>query len=174
MTHRSYQSAAICAAVLQIALVAGCSKAGEPEQAAPPLYKVRLDTSKGLVEIQVHRDWAPVGADHFYQLVKAGYYDGARFFRVVPNFVVQFGLAADPAVTKKWDHAITDDPVRQTNRAGTLVYAAESTPILRIHRLHRLLDRNAQGRTPDPRNCSSTCRIMLASTRAALRPSAKY
>jgi peptidyl-prolyl cis-trans isomerase A (cyclophilin A) len=72
----------------------------------------------------VHRDWAPIGADHFYELVKSGYFDGCRFFRVVPGFVVQFGLAADPAVTRKWKApSLRDDPVKQHNVRGTLVYA---------------------------------------------------
>src|ERR1051325_987107 len=109
---------------------AGCgSKETEPakesrqaEQAAPPAkpaeepakpapagaYKVLLDTSKGPIVIEVHPDWAPLGAQHFRELVKAGFYNGARFFRVVPNFVVQFGLAANPAVTKKWETPIKD------------------------------------------------------------------
>jgi peptidyl-prolyl cis-trans isomerase A (cyclophilin A) len=123
-------------------LMFGCSKPAEPPKTAeekapaqpaeppkpeatqaPATFKVRFDTSKGPFEIEVHRDWAPLGADHFYALVKSGYFDEARFFRVVPNFVVQFGLAADPAVTKKWDKPITDDPVTQTNRAGSIVYA---------------------------------------------------
>ncbi len=105
------------------------AEAPKPEAAktaagqAPAVFKVRFDTSKGPFEIEVHRAWAPKGADHFYQLVKSGYYDGARFFRVVPNFVVQFGLAANPAVTKKWDKTIPDDPVMQTNRMGSIVYA---------------------------------------------------
>ena len=90
---------------------------------APPLFKVRLDTSKGPVVIEVHKDWAPVGAQRFYELVKTGFYNGARFFRVVPNFVVQFGLAADPSLTKKWDKPIKDDPVTQTNRTGSVVFA---------------------------------------------------
>lgn len=94
-----------------------------PEEKAATTFKVKFDTSKGPVIIEVHRDWAPIGAAHFEQLVKSGFYNGARFFRVVPNFVVQFGLAADPAVTKKWDNVIQDDPVTQTNRIGTLTYA---------------------------------------------------
>jgi len=96
-------------------------------QAAAPVpakFKVTFDTTKGPVVVEVHRDWAPIGADHFYKLVKSGYYDGCRFFRVVPNFIVQFGIAADPAVTRKWKTpAIVDDPVKQHNVRGTLVYA---------------------------------------------------
>jgi cyclophilin family peptidyl-prolyl cis-trans isomerase len=73
--------------------------------------------------IEVHREWAPLGADHFYELVKAGYYSEARFFRVVPKFVVQFGLAAIPAMTKQWDKSIDDDPVGHTNSRGTVAFA---------------------------------------------------
>jgi peptidyl-prolyl cis-trans isomerase A (cyclophilin A) len=100
-------------------------KTAAPAQAAqaPAVFKVLLDTSKGPIHIEVHREWAPKGVDHFYQLVKSGFFDGARFFRVVPNFVVQFGLAASPATTAKWSKAITDDPVTQTNRVGSIVYA---------------------------------------------------
>jgi peptidyl-prolyl cis-trans isomerase A (cyclophilin A) len=78
-----------------VPILAGCSSSAN-------LVKVKLDTSKGAVVIEVHRDWAPIGTDHFLALVKAGYYDGDRFFRVVPGFVVQFGLNGDPAVTAKW------------------------------------------------------------------------
>jgi peptidyl-prolyl cis-trans isomerase A (cyclophilin A) len=66
---------------------------------APASYTVNFDTSKGLVVVQVHRDWAPLGADRFYNLVKNGFFDEARFYRVVPNFMVQFGMNANPAVT---------------------------------------------------------------------------
>jgi peptidyl-prolyl cis-trans isomerase A (cyclophilin A) len=97
----------------------------EPKKAVEDknIYRVRLDTSKGPITVEVHRDWAPIGADRFQQLVKDGFYDGARFFRVVPNFVVQFGLAADPAKTKKWDKPIKDDPVKRTNSRGSIVFA---------------------------------------------------
>jgi peptidyl-prolyl cis-trans isomerase A (cyclophilin A) len=144
------KSTALCLAAVQLLLLAACSKPSEqpktaeekpspPAQpAAPPPsaeapttapgqapanFKVRFDTSKGPFVVEVHRDWAPIGVDRFYQLVKSGYFDGARFFRVVPNFVVQFGLAADPAITKKWDKPIADDPVVQSNRLGSIVYA---------------------------------------------------
>ncbi len=101
----------------------GCS--GSSQQAhAPDLYKVNLDTSKGAVVIEVHRDWAPLGADRFYELVKGGYYDGARFFRVLPGFMAQFGIAADPKVTAKWKDAnLQDDAVRQSNIRGMVTFA---------------------------------------------------
>ena len=91
---------------------------------APATFNVTFDTTKGPVVVQVHRDWAPIGADHFYGLVKAGYFDGCRFFRVMPNFIVQFGIAGDPAMTRKWkEQNLTDDPVTHHNSRGTLVYA---------------------------------------------------
>lgn len=86
-------------------------------------YKVLMATSKGDITIEVHRDWAPIGAQRFYDLVQSGFYDNARFFRYVPNFIIQFGLAADPAVTKKWDRNLADDPVTHTNRAGSVTFA---------------------------------------------------
>ncbi len=88
-------------------------------------FKVRFVTGKGPVIIEVHPSWAPLGAEQFRKLVQAKYFDGVRFFRVVPRFVVQFGLAASPAVTRKWDHEIADDPVTQTNRAGSLSFATK-------------------------------------------------
>jgi peptidyl-prolyl cis-trans isomerase A (cyclophilin A) len=118
--------------ITTLLLLSACSKSTEPQKssaeaerqpAAPTPYKVRFVTSKGPIVVEVHNDWAPIGAAHFRELVKAGYYNGARFFRVVPRFVVQFGLAANPAVTKKWDNAIKDDPVTQTNRTGSLAFA---------------------------------------------------
>jgi peptidyl-prolyl cis-trans isomerase A (cyclophilin A) len=110
-------------------------KAPEPAPAPPPkkvetanTFKVKFETSKGPIIVEVHKDWAPIGAAHFEELVKAGFYNGARFFRVVPNFMVQFGIAANPAVTKKWDRPIQDDPVTQTNRVGAMTYAATGSP----------------------------------------------
>jgi len=120
--------------------------AAQPKSApapAPATFKVLFDTTKGSFEVEVHRDWAPLGAERFFRLVKSGYFNGAAFFRVVPNFVVQFGLAADPAVTKKWDTPIKDDPVKQTNRIGSIVYAATSSPNSRTTQLFINLRSNA-------------------------------
>ena len=91
---------------------------------APALCKVKFTTSAGDFTVQVHRDWAPLGADRFYNLVRRGFFTNASFFRVVPGFVVQFGLSADPAVNQAWQDAkIQDDPVTQSNKRGTLVFA---------------------------------------------------
>jgi peptidyl-prolyl cis-trans isomerase A (cyclophilin A) len=100
------------------------AEAPKKSEKAPDLFKVNLDTSKGAVVIEVHRDWAPIGADHFYNLVKTGFYDEARFFRVVRNFVVQFGIAANPETHRLWESiALPDDPVEQHNARGTVTYA---------------------------------------------------
>jgi peptidyl-prolyl cis-trans isomerase A (cyclophilin A) len=91
---------------------------------APELFKAQFTTTKGDFVVEVHRDWAPLGADRFYNLVKTGFFSNAAFFRVVPGFVVQFGLSANPAVNKAWDSAkIKDDPVKQGNKRGTIVFA---------------------------------------------------
>lgn len=87
-------------------------------------FRVKFETSKGDFVAQVNPEWAPLGAAQFRSLVEAGFYDGAKFFRVVPNFVVQFGLAADPAVTAKLgSNPIPDDPVKESNRRGRLTFA---------------------------------------------------
>src|ERR1700753_1263045 len=72
---------------------------------APPMYRVDLDTTKGPFTVEVHRDWAPIGADRFYNLVKNGFYDNTRFFRVIEGFMVQFGVNGDPKVASVWKGA---------------------------------------------------------------------
>lgn len=91
---------------------------------APPQYRVHLDTTAGLITIEVERALAPRGADRFYELVQRGFYDGVAIFRVVPGFVAQFGLHGDPRVNKVWrDARIPDDPVRAKNERGTICFA---------------------------------------------------
>jgi peptidyl-prolyl cis-trans isomerase A (cyclophilin A) len=91
---------------------------------APDTYQVKFDTTRGEFTVTVTRAWSPLGADRFYTLVKHHYFDNARFFRVLPNFVVQFGLSANPAVNTAWEKAtIKDDPRSQSNKRGTLVFA---------------------------------------------------
>lgn len=91
---------------------------------APAMYKAQFTTTKGDFVVEVHRDWAPLGADRFYNLVRAGFFTNASFFRVVPGFVVQFGLSANPAVNKVWMSAnIKDDPVKTGNKRGNIVFA---------------------------------------------------
>jgi len=88
------------------------------------MYQVKLESSKGDVIIEVHENWAPIGAARFKELVESGFFDGARFFRVIDGFMVQFGLAADPAVTAKWKKQhLQDDPVAQSNERGMITFA---------------------------------------------------
>ena len=91
---------------------------------APASYKAKFDTSKGVFVIEVTRAWAPQGADRFYNLVKNGFFDNTRFFRVIPNFMVQFGISGDPALNTKWRVArIPDDRPAQSNTRGMVTFA---------------------------------------------------
>jgi peptidyl-prolyl cis-trans isomerase A (cyclophilin A) len=99
-------------------------KATPKTEQAPDVFKLNLDTSKGPVVIEMHRDWAPIGVDHLYNLVKIGFYDGDYFFRYVRGFIVQFGINGDPKINNTWRNVnLPDDPVKQSNVAGTLTYA---------------------------------------------------
>jgi peptidyl-prolyl cis-trans isomerase A (cyclophilin A) len=101
---------------------------GGADEKAPDTFKVKFDSSAGPFVIEVHRAWAPLAADHFYTLVKNGFYDEARFFRVVPNFMVQFGIAGDPSMQSKYNASIKDDPVKQSNKKGYVTFAQTSAP----------------------------------------------
>jgi len=106
---------------------AQASNLGNPAaltEKAPATYKAKFDTSKGVFVIEVHRDWAPNGADRFYNLVKNGFFDNARFFRIASGFVAQFGVNGDPKISAVWRAArIKDDPVVQSNKRGFITYA---------------------------------------------------
>ena len=96
----------------------------EMNQTAPATFKARFQTSKGDFVIEAHRDWAPQGVDRFYNLVKNGFYDDVRFFRVLKGFMAQFGISGDPRVSSVWREAkIADDPVKQKNTPGMVSYA---------------------------------------------------
>jgi len=92
--------------------------------AAPAIYRVKIETTQGEFVMEVHRDWAPIGADRFYNLVRAGFYDDSRFFRVIAGRFAQFGIAGDPPIAAVWrNQSIPDDPVRQKNIRGTFAFA---------------------------------------------------
>ena len=104
-------------------------KADLPADVPPSgTYEVEFDTDVGKFIVTVKREWAPRGAHRFYRLVQDGYYDGAGFFRVIKGFMVQWGLAADPAATAKWDVNIQDDPVVQSNQRGYITFAKTGAP----------------------------------------------
>src|SRR5713101_1549814 len=91
---------------------------------APDTYKAKFDTSKGAFVITVHRDWAPLGSDRFYNLVKGGFFDDCRFFRVLDDFMAQVGINGNPAVQAAWrDARISDEPVKQSNKRGMVSFA---------------------------------------------------
>jgi cyclophilin family peptidyl-prolyl cis-trans isomerase len=93
-------------------------------QPAPERFRVDLETNKGGIGIEVVREWSPHGADRFYNLVRHGYYDGARFFRVIAGRWAQFGINGDPAVSRVWrTRTIPDDPRVESNARGTIAYA---------------------------------------------------
>jgi peptidyl-prolyl cis-trans isomerase A (cyclophilin A) len=126
-----FQASIVFAAALVLGVaLAGAVQAGnlsDPaslNEQAPAAYKVKFDTSKGSFVVEVHRDWAPNGADRFYNLVKNGFYNDARFFRVIEGFMVQFGINGNPKVSAVWQNAdIADDPVKQSNERGMITYA---------------------------------------------------
>ena len=90
---------------------------------APAVYKVAVQSTQGAFVLEVRRDWAPIGADRFYNLVRAGFYDDSRFYRVTARFA-QFGIAGDPAIAGVWRSVeIADDPVRQSNTRGRFAFA---------------------------------------------------
>lgn len=137
------KSSAFCLCVFAALITASCSKVvPPPNEKAPATYRVLLDTTRGPITVEVTRADAPNGADRFYNLVKAQYFDGARFFRVVPRFVVQFGIAGDPKLYAKWNVPIKDDPVLVSNTRGTLCFAAASAPNTRTTQLFINLGEN--------------------------------
>lgn len=120
------------AALLAAALLAGCATRSPltvPDRAAlaraaPDSFDVRFETTRGAFVVRARRDWSPRGVDRFHYLAGQGYYDGARFFRVIAGFVAQFGLSGQPALDSIWSgRSIPDEPVRHSNLRGTMSYA---------------------------------------------------
>jgi peptidyl-prolyl cis-trans isomerase A (cyclophilin A) len=135
---------ALCVAALVIVLAAAPLPAEETAAAAPnpalldpslatesapDTFKVKMETTAGDFTIEVHRDWAPLGADRFYNLVRIGYYNDTAFYRVIKGFMAQVGMHGDPAVTAAWMKArISDDPVVKSNTKGMVTFAMGGQP----------------------------------------------
>jgi peptidyl-prolyl cis-trans isomerase A (cyclophilin A) len=121
--------AAVSLALGQAGTNAALKNPAALKETAPATYKVNFDTSAGAFVVEVHRDWAPNGADRFYNLVKNGFYENVRFFRVIPGFMVQFGINGDPALNTVWREArIPRDAVKQSNTRGFITYAMAGSP----------------------------------------------
>jgi len=100
---------------------------------APDVYRARFETTRGVFVIEVTREWAPLAADRFYNLVKNGFYDGVKFFRVRSGFMAQFGLSGDPEIQRRWQSAnLQDEPVKQPNTRGFVSFTKESLPNTRF------------------------------------------
>jgi peptidyl-prolyl cis-trans isomerase A (cyclophilin A) len=118
---------AVAALVAIVSQAPGAAQA--PNEQAPATFRARFDTSQGAFVIEVTREWAPLGADRFFTLVKSGFYDGARFFRVLSGFMAQFGLNGDPSIQAAWASAnLVDEPPKQSNLRGFVTFAKESSP----------------------------------------------
>jgi peptidyl-prolyl cis-trans isomerase A (cyclophilin A) len=113
----------------------------EMTQEAPDRFKAWFETTEGDFIVEVNREWAPQGADRFFNLVRNGYYDGVRFFRVIPGFVVQFGIHGDPEISRAWREArIPDDSVAQSNRRGTITFATAGADTRTVQVFINLVD----------------------------------
>lgn len=117
----------------------------EFQKQAPETFQVEFETSAGNFTVDVVREWAPNGVDRFYNLVRVGFFDGCRFFRVVPGFVAQFGMNGNPDVQQVWSGAnMPDDPVQQSNKPGYITYAKTNQPNSRSTQLFINLRDNSQ------------------------------
>jgi peptidyl-prolyl cis-trans isomerase A (cyclophilin A) len=103
----------------------GCrQETPDPKVAVPDSFRVAFETSRGTFEVMARKNWAPIGVDRFYTLVKSRYYDDQRFYRVVKNFVAQWGFSGDPKINEAWKvRCIADEPVHHSNTRGTISYA---------------------------------------------------
>jgi peptidyl-prolyl cis-trans isomerase A (cyclophilin A) len=108
---------------------AGQGASRPADERAPETFRARFETSQGAFVIEAHREWAPLAADRFYTLVKSGFYDGTRFFRVLDGFMAQFGINGSPEVQAAWsDASLQDEPTKQSNLRGYVTFTRESRP----------------------------------------------
>jgi peptidyl-prolyl cis-trans isomerase A (cyclophilin A) len=153
VTRRRLSAVVACASAFLLSSCGGTKKTAQMGP-SPAQYKVRLQTTKGDVVILVHRDWSPLGADHFYEMTKMRFYDNNAFFRALKGFVVQWGINGDPQVNKNWSEiSIKDDPPKVSNKVGTVVFAKTGEPNSRTTQVFiNLADNSAsldpQGFTP--------------------------
>ena len=144
--------ASVLSLLLACTSLLACGRDRPPEVVvgpAPDSFRVALATSKGDVVVEVYKAWSPHGAERFYRLVAEHFFDDQRFFRVIPQYIAQFGASAEPKDNDRWDDLkIPDDPRKESNRRGTLSFAAEA-PNTRSHQLFFNLKDNPK---LDPQN----------------------
>lgn len=154
MRRRPAIASGLFLAALFAASSCGSKQKSAKMERAPDQFKVQMQTTKGDVVILVHRDWSPIGADHFYELTQLHFYDQNAFFRALKGFVVQWGISGDPQLNKTWSEiTIKDDPPKVSNKAGTVVFAKRGDPDSRSTQLFINLGDNSasldsQGFTP--------------------------
>jgi cyclophilin family peptidyl-prolyl cis-trans isomerase len=157
------------------ALLAGLTGCTKTAHKGPDRYRVQFETSKGNFVVDVVRGWSPIGADHFHELVINNFYTENRFFRVVPGFMVQWGISGEPAMNSKWKVEIDDDPPGVSNTAGTMTFAKTSAPNSRSTQLFVNFGDNsrldAQGFTPFGRVTEGMNVVMSINAEYAERPS---
>ena len=147
-----------------VVATAGCSdKPATPARTAPvgpapDSFRVAFETTRGTFVVEVKRAWTPRGADRFYDLAAEGFFDENRFFRVLPGFIAQFGVNDDKKLNERWEATtIADDPVRQTNAHGTLVFASDGAN----SRSHQLFINLADNKTLDRQGFSPLGRVVM-------------
>jgi len=115
----------VAGAAISVSMAGACkSYSGTPVAAVPDSFVVAMETSRGRVDVMIRKNWSALGAGRFYDLLNEKHFDGARFFRVLPNYIAQFGLSGNPAVDQVWrSRGIDDEPVKHTNAHGTLTFA---------------------------------------------------
>jgi len=153
MIRRSTTGVVVLAGVLAAAVTvfteqakpsAALSNPAALKETAPATFTANFDTSAGPFVITVHRDWAPAGADRFYNLVKNGFFTNVRFFRAIPNFMVQFGIHGDPAIAAQWRNArLPVDKVVKSNTRGMITYAMGGSPDTRTTQMFINFKNNA-------------------------------
>jgi len=154
MSRRHAIAGGLLLAAVFVASSCGGKQKSATMERAPDQFKVQMQTTKGDVVILVHRDWSPIGADHFYELTQLHFYDQNAFFRALKGFVVQWGISGDPQLNKTWSEiTIKDDPPKVSNQVGTVVFAKRGDPDSRSTQLFINLGDNSasldsQGFTP--------------------------
>ncbi len=128
MNNRGWSILVTCGLVVAFGLNLLGQDGPRPKK-APATFDAKFETTAGNFVIHVEREWAPIGADRFYHLVTTGVYDDCKFFRVVPGFMVQFGINGDPKIAAKWrDAKMKDDPVMKSNKRGFVTFAKLGLP----------------------------------------------